>query len=336
MHIPDGYLGPETVAAGWAACVPAWYIANRKAKAALTEPRAVPLLAASAAFSFLIMLLNIPVLGGTTAHAVGAVLIAVIAGPWIAVLAVTAALVIQALLFADGGLLALGVNCLNMAVAMPLVGYAVYVVFAGRAPLLSLRRLAAVAVAAYAGSITAAALTGLELGIQPALHSVNGVPQYAPYGLGVALAAMVGSHALVAGPVEAVFTVTVYAFLARTSPDLLLARGAQLRARTRWLWGLVAALVVIAPLGLIASGAAWGEWNGRQLQDRLGFVPHGVGRFDAWWRGVLPRYGLPGGSHGAVAALVYIVAALLGVAALTLLVRLLVGVSRRANDSTRP
>ena len=81
MHIPDGYLGPETLAVGWAACAPAWYWANRKPEDTLSEPKAVPMLAASAAFSFLIMMLNVPVLGGTTAHAVGAVLIAVIAGP---------------------------------------------------------------------------------------------------------------------------------------------------------------------------------------------------------------------------------------------------------------
>jgi cobalt/nickel transport system permease protein len=103
------------------------------------------MLAASAAFSFLIMMLNVPVLGGTTAHAVGAVLIAVIAGPEIAILAVSAALVIQALLFADGGVLALGVNCFNMAVVMPLVGYAVYRVVGGSSPLLSTRRLVAAA-----------------------------------------------------------------------------------------------------------------------------------------------------------------------------------------------
>ena len=261
------------MAAGWAVCVPVWYVANRKAKAVLSEPRAVPLLAASAAFSFLIMLLNVPVLGGTTAHAVGAVLIAVIAGPWIAVLAVTAALVIQALLFADGGLLALGVNCLNMAVAMPLVGYAVYVLLAGRSPLLSARRLVAVAVAAYTGVVTAAVLAGFELGIQPALHSVHGVPQYAPYGLAITLPAMVGSHALVIGPVEAAFTVSVYAFLARTSPDLLLARGDG--GRTRWLWALVPVLMAAAPLGLLASGAAWGEWSRQGLRQRLGYVPQG-------------------------------------------------------------
>ena len=80
------------------------------------------MLAFGAAFSFLVMMLNVPVAGGTTAHAVGAVLIAVIAGPEVACLAVSAALVIQAFFFGDGGILTLGVNCLNMAIVMPYVG----------------------------------------------------------------------------------------------------------------------------------------------------------------------------------------------------------------------
>ena len=275
MHIPDGYLGPETLAAGWVACAPAWYWASRTAKVTLSEPKAVPMLAASAAFSFLVMMLNVPVLGGTTAHAVGAVLIAVIAGPEIAILAVTAALVLQALLFADGGVLAFGVNCFNMAVAMPLVGYGVYRLVAGNADLRSVRRLVAVGAAAYAGIIAAATLAGTELGLQPLLHSVNGVAEYAPYGLKLALPAMLASHLLVAGPVEVLFTVGVFAFLARTSPELF--RVAERESlRTRSMWGVVLALVAIVPLGLIATGTAWGEWGAGELRRRLGYVPAGL------------------------------------------------------------
>ena len=96
MHIPDGYLGPETIAAGWALTVPVWYRANRRTRKLLSQPKMIPVLAFGAAFSFLVMMLNVPVAGGTTAHAVGAVLIAVIAGPEVACLAVSAALVIQA------------------------------------------------------------------------------------------------------------------------------------------------------------------------------------------------------------------------------------------------
>jgi cobalt/nickel transport system permease protein len=328
MHIPDGYLGPETVAAGWAACTPAWYWANRRAKQTLSEPKAVPLLAASAAFSFLVMMLNIPVFGGTTAHAVGAVLIAVIAGPEIAILAVTAALVIQALLFADGGLLALGINCFNMAVAMPLVGYGAYRFVAGDSELRSLRRLVAVGAGSYAGIITAATLTGIELGIQPALHSVDGVAQYAPYGLKVALSAMLATHAVIVGPVEVLFSVGVFGFLARTSPELF-KTGDRVRLKARWLWGVVIALLVAVPLGLIATGTAWGEWGSEELRAKLGYVPTGFVRFGEWWNGVIPDYAWPGAQGGAWAVVVYAISGLLGVAALAGIAWLLVRHYRR-------
>jgi cobalt/nickel transport system permease protein len=333
MHIPDGYLGPETVAAGWAACTPAWYWASRRARDTLSEPKAVPMLAASAAFSFLIMMLNVPVLGGTTAHAVGAVLIAVIAGPEIAILAVSAALVIQALLFADGGVLALGVNCFNMAVVMPLVGYAVYRLVAGSSPLLSTRRLVAAGLGAYAGMIAAATMAGIELGIQPALHSVDGVAQYAPYGLKVSLTAMLASHLLIAGPVEAVFTIGVFAFLARTSPELLKASAGE-PLQARWLWGIVGLLVLAVPLGLIATGTAWGEWGTTELRQKLGYVPNGFARFGDWWKGLLPGYALPGGSGGGLAVAAYVLSALLGVGALVGVAWLIVHLVRRRQPAS--
>ena len=123
VHIPDGYLGPETIVAGWAITAPVGI--------ARTEYQEVAVAAQDGAgaglrrrFSFLVMMLNVPVAGGTTAHAVGAVLIAVIAGPEVACLAVSAALVIQAF-FGDGGILTLGVNCLTMAIVMPYTGYGV-------------------------------------------------------------------------------------------------------------------------------------------------------------------------------------------------------------------
>ena len=76
--------------------------------------------------SFLIMMFNLPAPGGTSAHAVGAVLIAILLGPWASCLAVSVALAMQALLFGDGGILAFGANAFCMAVVMPFVGYAVY------------------------------------------------------------------------------------------------------------------------------------------------------------------------------------------------------------------
>src|SRR5580765_4900134 len=139
MHIPDGYLSPSTCAAFYAASVPVWIAAGRRVRR-IVKTRYVPLVAVGAAYCFLVMMLNVPIPDGTTAHAVGAVLVAVLLGPWAAVIAVSIALAIQALFFGDGGVLAFGANCFNMAFVMPMAGYAVYRVVAGRAALTSARR----------------------------------------------------------------------------------------------------------------------------------------------------------------------------------------------------
>src|SRR5262249_10850005 len=118
MHIPDGYLSPETCATLGTAMVPVWATATRRGKK-IGKPRFVPLLALGAAYAFLVMMFNVPIPDGTTAHAVGAVLIAVVLGPWAAVIAVSIALLIQALFFGDGGVLAFGANAFNMAFVMP-------------------------------------------------------------------------------------------------------------------------------------------------------------------------------------------------------------------------
>ena len=102
MHIPDGYLSPATCANVYAAAVPIWVTAGRRVRK-VVKNRYVPLVAIGAAYSFLVMMFNVPIPDGTTAHAVGAVLIAVLLGPWAAVIAVSIALLIQALFFGDGG-----------------------------------------------------------------------------------------------------------------------------------------------------------------------------------------------------------------------------------------
>jgi len=328
MHIPDGYLGPETIAAGWAVTVPVWYRANRHTKKLLSQPKMIPVLAFGAAFSFLVMMLNVPVAGGTTAHAVGAVLIAVIAGPDIACLAVSAALVIQAFFFGDGGILTLGINCLNMAIVMPYVGYSVYRLVAGGSDLQSSRRLWAAGVGAYCGLVAAAFLNSIELGIQPLLHTVNGVAQYAPYGLKTTIPAMVGSHALVVGPIEAAFTIGVFAVLRRQSPELFEASGTTAPLRRRWLVALLAVFIAAVPLGLLASGGAFGEWGNDELAQRIGYVPKGLAHLGGHWGGLLPDYSWNGAS-GAWTVISYIVSAVVGVAALTTVVWLLVRMRRR-------
>ena len=328
MHIPDGYLGPETIAAGWVVTAPVWYRANRRTRQLLSQPRMIPVLAFGAAFSFLVMMLNVPVAGGTTAHAVGAVLIAVIAGPEVACLAVSAALVIEAFFFGDGGILTLGVNCLNMAIVMPYAGYAVYRLLAGGSDLQSKRRLYAAGIAAWCGLVAAAFLNAIELGIQPLLHTVNGVAEYSPYGLKTTIPAMVGSHALIVGPVEAAFTVAVFAVLRRQSPELFAAGDSTKPLQRRWLVALLAVMVAAVPLGLLASGGAFGEWDKGALAHRIGYVPRGLASLGGHWNGLLPGYGAHSG--GAAAVVLYLVSAVLGVVVLGGVVWLLVRLRRRA------
>jgi cobalt/nickel transport system permease protein len=215
MHIPDGYLGPPTYLAAYAACASLWAVAARRLRERLSARRA-PLLAISAAFSFLVMMFNVPLPGGTTGHAVGGVLIAIVIGPWGALFSITIALVIQALLFGDGGITAIGANCLNMAFIMPFTGYGTYRLLSG---LLASERGKAVAagIGGWVGLNAAAFTTALMLGIQPLLHTgADGRALYAPYPLSVAIPAMMLGHLTLAGAVEGLITgLTVY-FLRRS------------------------------------------------------------------------------------------------------------------------
>lgn len=220
MHIPDGYLGPPTYGALWAVMLPVWAWAGRTVRKVLSAKR-LPYLALGAAFSFLVMMFNVPIPGGTTGHAVGGTLVAILVGPWAACLVVSLAIVVQALLFGDGGLTALGANCFNMAFALPLLGYAVYRAFSANAGPDSSRHWLGAGIGAYLGINLSALLTGLELGLQPILHHLpNGQALYCPYPLKIAIPAMLGSHLLLFGWVEALLTSLVVAYLQRADPAL--------------------------------------------------------------------------------------------------------------------
>jgi len=221
MHIPDGYLGPATCGFFYAAMLPIWTVATRIVKKTL-KAKQVPLLAIGAAFSFVIMMFNIPIPGGSTGHAVGGVLAAILLGPWAACIAITVALVVQALLFGDGGITAIGANCFNMAFVLPFVGYYLYKALSLNAPVGSNRRVLAAGVAGYIGLNVAAFFAGVEFGLQPLLHhTADGQALYSPYGSHIAVPAMVGEHLLIFGWVEAIVTALVIKFLQKQAPELL-------------------------------------------------------------------------------------------------------------------
>lgn len=220
MHIPDGYLGPETYIALFIIMIPIWLYASYRLNKELRSKQ-VPYLALAAAFTFVIMMINVPAPGGGTGHAVGAAIIGIVLGPWAAVVSITVALVIQALMFGDGGITAIGANCFNMAFLMPFSAYAIYRLISVNAPLVSKRRLAGAAVAGYVSLVVAAAATAIEFGLQPLLHpAIAGQFTYMPYGLNVTIPIMMGEH-LILGLLEAAVTVLVFAYLLRTDPKML-------------------------------------------------------------------------------------------------------------------
>ena len=221
MHIPDGYLRPEPCGSLYAIMLGIWMVSSRVVKKTLKAKQA-PLLAIGAAFSFVIMMFNIPIPGGSTGHAAGGVLAAILLGPWAACIAVTVALFIQALLFGDGGITALGANCFNLAFILPFSGYYIYRIAGFRAAAGSGRKIFAAGLAGYIGINLAALFTGIEFGLQPLLHrTAAGQAIYCPYGLGIAVPAMLGEHLLVFGWVEAFVTASVVKFLQKQSPELI-------------------------------------------------------------------------------------------------------------------
>jgi len=221
MHIPDGYLGPTTSGFFYVVMVPIWGFASKIVKKTL-KAKQVPLLAIGAAFSFLIMMFNVPIPGGTTGHAVGGVLVAILLGPWAACIAITVALVVQALLFGDGGITAIGANCFNMAFVLPFAGYYAYRLLSWSAPINSNRRVITAGIAAYIGINMAALVAGIEFGLQPLLHhTASGQALYCPYGLKTAITAMCSGHLLVFGWVEAIVTALVIKYLQKQDPALL-------------------------------------------------------------------------------------------------------------------
>ena len=325
MHIPDGYLSPITSLVMLLLVLPFWVIGVRKIRAAMNA-RSVPLIALVAAFSFVIMMFNVPLPGGTTGHAVGAALAAIVLGPEVATIAISIALIIQAFFFGDGGVLAIGANSFNMAVIIPYVSFAIYQMFSKNMPLTSKRRVVGAAVGGWVGVTVGAFFAGVEFGIQPLLFkAADGSPLYAPFPLSVAVPAMVIPHMLVASVVEGVLTALVVAYLQRSNisvleaaekPNLIGEVGGFQNLRVLWI-GLFG-LIVAAPLGLLAPGTAWGEWGTQELSKMgLGSVPAGLEKLSGLWGAPLARYNLPALGN---ANLGYILSAFIGIGITALIV----------------
>lgn len=328
MHIPENYLSPSTCGVLGLAMVPVWVHAGRRVREEVPRNK-LPLLGIAAAFSFLAMMFNVPLPGGTTGHAVCGTLIAILFGPWAATIAISIALAIQAIFFGDGGVLALGANCFNMAFVLPMVGYGVYRLVLGRHEGAG-RELVAAGVGSYVGINAAALCAAVEFGIQPLLfHNAAGQALYCPYPLWVSLPAMMLGHLTIAGVAEVVFTVGILGFVRKVAPGFG-AREAAPAASTGHPWGiavLLAALVALTPLGLIATGDAWGEWASEDLASAVGYTPSGMA--GGWeWQSLLPDYSL-GGLPDWVG---YVLSAVIGVALLCVVFRLMAGSAKAKVD----
>jgi len=222
MHIPDGYLSPQTYIPLYGVFVSAATVAVRKVKKTVSA-RNIPYLGMAAAFSFIIMMFNLPVPGGTTGHAVGSAVIAIIFGPWAATIAVSVALIIQALIFGDGGITAIGANCFNMAVFMPFIAYYIFMLI-NKNPQKKSRVYIASFISGYLSLVLAAILTAVEFGIQPLIASTaDGKALYCPYDLSIAIPAMAIEHLLLFGIVEGIITATVVSYFLGNEPGLIYA-----------------------------------------------------------------------------------------------------------------
>ena len=301
----------------YAGAAPFWYVALRRLRRTF-HARMIPLLSLISAFCFVIMMFNLPVWGGTTAHAVGMGIAAVILGPWASIVAISIALLIQAVFFGDGGITCYGANCFNMAIVGSLAAYGVYRAISGRTPVTSPRRIAACALGGYVGINLSALCAAIEFGIQPALfHDAAGAPLYAPYSLSVAIPAMLAAHLSLAGLAELIIGGALVAYLQRADPALLrrTAPGAALDEaisaeatgwdRLRPLWIGLAILMLITPLGLLATASAWGEWGPDDLKSPAvreqiaatsshvappASMPAGLEKLSSLWTAPMPDY----------------------------------------------
>ncbi|WP_461205389.1 cobalt transporter CbiM [Clostridium sp. DL1XJH146] len=315
MHIPDNYLSPSTCATFGVVMIPIWRNALKKIKNEFTKKR-LPLLGISSAFSFLIMMFNIPLPGGTTGHAVGSALIAILLGPYAALISTTIALVIQAFFFGDGGILALGANCFNMAFIMPFTAYYIYKLITEN---FKSKKIEAFAVffSAYIALAIGALFTGIEFGLQPLLFKdALGNPLYCPYGLNISIPAMLIPHLLVACVLEGSITLAVYQFIKKSSPEFF---EEKISKPIKYGYGLIIGLIALVPLGLLATGTAWGEWGTEEFSSLIGFTPTGMEN-GFTFKALMPDYSI----HGIPEILAYILSAILGVFLIALSIKLLI------------
>jgi cobalt/nickel transport system permease protein len=286
LHIPDGFLSLIISLVAWVLAIIFISMAIRNSRESFDE-KLVPLAGIMAAFIFAGQMINFPVAGGTSGHFIGAALAAVVLGPWLGILVMTAVIILQALLFQDGGLVVMGANILVMGVTPALISYGLFRAVANRS---RRTQLVTVAGAAWLSVMGAALLTALLLGFSSTSSFRIAVP------------ALLGVHAFI-GIGEALITVAALSFIMKARPQLL-----QTSAETGgrgWIVGGIVITLLVVLVSPFASGFPDGlEW----VAEEKGFLDTAV---NAPFQ-ILPDYTIPAlGETGLSTILAGVIGALL-------------------------
>jgi cobalt/nickel transport system permease protein len=306
LHIPDGFLSLPIALLCWALAITLLTVAVRQTQSTLPE-RQIPLMGVMAAFIFAAQMINFPVAGGTSGHLLGGALAAIVLGPWAGMLVMASVISVQALLFQDGGLLVMGANILNMGLLTVLVGYGLYRGVTGQSRSV---RLIVAGVAAWLSVMAGALATSLQLWLS------------GTSALRIVVPTMLGVHAAI-GIGEALITVAALAFILRTRPDLLEAKG-ETRGGFGWvIVGLVVALAVVtlAPLASVNPDGL------ERVAIDAGFIERGAGAAYE----VFPDYTIPLLGETAVST---ILAGVVGALVVGVLIVIVVKLLRRPVTAT--
>jgi cobalt/nickel transport system permease protein len=282
MHIPDGFLDVKTAVATGVLGAAGVGVALRLARRHLPAQR-VPLLGLAAAFVFAAQMINFPVAGGTSGHLIGGVLVGVLLGPSVSVIVIASVLIVQCLMFADGGITALGANIFNMGVVGGVGGWAVFYVVSR-------------AVKGMFGCVLAAAFAGWCSTVLASVACAGELAASGTVGWSVALPAMAGVHMLI-GVGEGIITALVLVAVGRARPELLTREAAtEASFRSMVVYGGLVALGI----ALFASPFA-SEWPDGldRTAVALGFGERAVAPIVA---PPLPGYEMPGIQWSGLAA----------------------------------
>ena len=252
LHIPDGFLNFTVLTVFWIATIIIVGFAIHRSQKTLNQKQ-IPLMGIMAAFIFSAQMINFPVAGGTSGHLLGGALAAIILGPWSGMLVMTSVIGLQALLFQDGGLLALGANIFNMGLITSFIGYGLY---ATTYKLGNKFQLGIIGVAAWLSVEASALFASGQIWLS----------QTSP--ARIVFPAMLSVHALI-GIGEALITVAAFSFIKQVRPDLLNTQDAQSSSNVGWI--LVGGLISLGVVFLTPFASTSPDGLERVAQN-LGFI----------------------------------------------------------------